>query len=43
LPDRFMHDYGSQEHILTQAGLLPTQIAASVRARLADRKLLLAR
>jgi transketolase len=35
LPDRFMDEYGSQNHILTRAGLQPDAIAASVRARLA--------
>jgi transketolase len=40
-PDRFIHSYGSQEFALGQAGLLPHQIAASVRARLANRRALL--
>jgi transketolase len=39
LPDRFMRDYGSQEYVLRQAGLLPEQIAAAVRARLGRRNL----
>lgn len=38
LPDRFMRDYGSQEHILRQAGLLPLQIAAAVRARIVTQR-----
>jgi transketolase len=41
-PDRFISSYGSQEHALGQAGLLPPQIADSVRARLASRRTLAA-
>jgi transketolase len=36
LPDRFISDYGSQEHILSLAGLLPDQIALKVRDRLVN-------
>lgn len=41
LPDRFPTGYGSQEHLLEQAGLLPAQIADQVRrhrAGLSDRR-----
>lgn len=34
LPDAWPEGYGSQDHLLEQAGLQPTQIAARVRARL---------
>jgi transketolase len=34
LPDRFFHDYGNQEHILTIAGLQPQDLAALVRGRM---------
>lgn len=35
LPDAFADDYGSQDHLLAEAGLQPPQIAARIRARLA--------
>lgn len=34
LPDRFLSDYGSQDHLLEQCGLHPDGIAASVRQAL---------
>lgn len=34
LPDAYPEGYGSQDHLLEQAGLQPPQIAARVRARL---------
>ena len=35
LPERFFHDYGNQEHILTIAGLQPPDLAELVRSRIA--------
>jgi transketolase len=39
LPDRYVRDYGSQEHVLRQAGLMPEELAAKVRERLVKRDL----
>jgi len=36
-PDRYWHEYGSQDHILGLCGLLSPQLAATVRARFAGR------
>jgi len=36
LPDKFPEDYGSQDHLLSQAGLTPENIAEQARTRLGN-------
>lgn len=36
-PERYWHEYGNQEHIMRLSGLLAPELAAAVRARLAQR------